>query len=217
MSTANKNNLMFKLDIESYLDNLKEVIDNINIQEINTVIERLIEVYVRGGSIYIFGNGGSASTASHFANDFNKGLCENSDKKFRFYCLNDNIPSLLAIANDLSFNDVFKEQLKNFLTPNDLVIAISGSGNSKNAITAIEYANKNGVETIGLVGYDGGKIKKIVKHYIHVRIHDMQKVEDIHLMLDHLMTSTLKHYFERSANFQMFSKVAVGEGYNNDN
>jgi len=210
MPTDYRNYLPFKLDIERYLDKLKDVINYLNIQEIDEIIDRLIAVYTRGGSIYIFGNGGSASTASHLVNDFNKGLCENFNKKFRFQCLNDNISSLLAIANDLSFNDVFKEQLKNVLTQNDLVIAISGSGNSKNVIKAIEFANEKGVETIGLIGYNGGKLKEIANYYIHAPINDMQKVEDIHLIIGHLMMCALKHYFEKNTDFQMSSKVAMG-------
>lgn len=188
--------MRFKNNIENYFDDLSKVINELCIKEINVVIEKLIEVYNRGGSIYIFGNGGSASTASHFVNDFNKGLCRELPKKFRLYCLNDNISSVLAIANDISFEDIYKEQLKNFLKPEDLVIAISGSGNSNNIVTAIKYANSLGVETIGLVGYDGGIIKKIAKYYIHVPVKDMQKVEDIHLILNHLITSSLQQYLE---------------------
>lgn len=186
----------FKKNIENYFNGLHKVIDKVQTDEIETVIRKLLEVYERDGSVYIFGNGGSASTASHFVNDFNKGLCKNSAKKFKLHCLNDNISSVLAIANDISFNDIFKEQLKNFLNPKDVVIAISGSGNSKNAVYAIEYANEIGAETIGLVGYDGGTIKKLAKYCVHVPINDMQKVEDVHLILNHLITSALNQYLE---------------------
>lgn len=186
----------FKESIENYIDSLHKGIDKVQTEEIETIIKKLLEVYEREGNVYIFGNGGSATTASHFVNDFNKGLCKNSSKKFKLHCLNDNVSSVLAIANDISFNEIFKEQLKNFLNPGDIVIAISGSGNSKNVITAIEYANGIGAETIGLVGYDGGIIKKLAKYSIHVPINDMQKVEDIHLILNHLISSALNHYLE---------------------
>ncbi len=182
----------FTVSINMYLDILKLQVDNLDIQEIQKVILRLLDVYERGGFIYIFGNGGSAATASHFVNDFNKGVSENLAKKFRFCCLNDNVSSMMSIANDISYDEIFKFQLENYLTKNDLVIGISGSGNSQNVVSAIEYANFIGAETIGLVGYDGGKLKKLAKHSIHVPIHDMQKVEDIHMILDHLMMSIIK-------------------------
>jgi D-sedoheptulose 7-phosphate isomerase len=190
----------FSPDINRYLYDIKLTLDKMNIQQINTVMHKLIEVYQRGGFIYIFGNGGSAATASHFVNDFNKGVSGNLQKKFRFCCLNDNVPSMMAIANDNSFDQIFKSQLENYLTQNDLVIGISGSGNSNNVVQAIEYANDIGVETIGLVGYNGGKIKEIVKYYIHVPVDNMQRVEDLHMMMDHLIMKILKEYLERCAN-----------------
>jgi D-sedoheptulose 7-phosphate isomerase len=184
----------FEVNISKYLDTLKQKVDDLDIKQIQTVIVKLIEVYHRNGFVYIFGNGGSAATASHFVNDFNKGVSENLRKRFRFCCLNDNVSSIMAIANDISFDQIFKFQLENYLTQNDLVIGISGSGNSKNVISAIQYANSVGAETIGLVGYDGGKLKKIAKHCIHVPANDMQKVEDIHMIMEHVMMSIIKGY-----------------------
>ena len=182
--------------INNYLNNLKNAIDQLNVKEIEIVINKLIETYQREGFIYIFGNGGSASTASHFVNDFNKGVSENLKRKFRFICLNDNVSTVLAVANDISYDKIFKFQLENYLTPNDLVIGISGSGNSKNVTEAIEYANKIGAETIGLVGYDGGKLKQIAQQCIHIPINNMQIVEDLHMVMDHLMMTVLKEHFE---------------------
>lgn len=115
------------------------------------------------------------------------------NKKFKFVCLNDNIPSLMAYANDLSFEDIFIEQLKNFFQPNDVVIGISGSGNSKNVLRAIEYANINRGITVGLTGYDGGILKKIVQYSVHVPVNDMQITEDIHMVLDHCMMKILSN------------------------
>ncbi|MFC5700645.1 SIS domain-containing protein [Cohnella faecalis] len=189
----------FKVEISDYLSGLKEVLDRLDLNEINTVISKLIEVNQRQGFIYIFGNGGSASTASHFVNDFNKGVSEKLGKKFRFVCLNDSVSTIMAIANDVSYDQIFKIQLENYLTPNDVVIGISGSGNSKNVLAAIEYANSVGAETIGLVGYNGGKLKQIASASIHVPIDDMQKVEDVHMIMDHLMMFILKDYLERWA------------------
>lgn len=186
----------FQVSIKMYLNVLKQKIDGLDMQEVQTVIEKLIEVYQRDGFVYIFGNGGSAATASHFVNDFNKGVSENLQKKFRFCCLNDNVSSIMAIANDISYNDIFKFQLENYLTRKDLVIGISGSGNSKNVVSAIQYANSVGVETVGLVGYDGGKLKNLAKYCIHVAANDMQKVEDIHMIIEHVMMSIIKKYLE---------------------
>ncbi|EFM12028.1 sugar isomerase (SIS) [Paenibacillus curdlanolyticus YK9] len=194
---AEKTVLDFRADINGYLDGLKAVLDQMDLDEINTVMSKLVEANRRQGFIYIFGNGGSASTASHFVNDFNKGTSENLRTKFRFYCLNDSVSTVMAIANDVGYEHIFKMQLENLLTPNDIVIGISGSGNSKNVVAAIEYANSVGAETIGLVGYDGGKVKQLADCSIHVPIHDMQKVEDVHMIMDHLMMGILKEYLER--------------------
>ena len=140
-------------------------------------------------NIYIFGNGGSSATASHFQNDFNKGISEYTKKKFRFICLNDNIPTIMAVANDIGFDEVFRFQLQGKLEPDDVVIAISGSGNSKNVINAVEYAKEVGCTIVGLTGYEGGKLKKLSNISLHVPIKSMQITEDIHMILDHLMMS----------------------------
>ena len=118
--------------IRDYLNREKEVIDSLNIDELNAAMQKIVETYENEGTIYIFGNGGSATTASHFVGDFNKGVSEYTDKKFRFVCLNDNPATVLAIANDIGYEEVYRFQLRNKVTPNDLVIGISGSGNSMN-------------------------------------------------------------------------------------
>lgn len=186
----------FKIEISEYLSRLSQVIDELNLQQIQIVMEKLIETYKREGFVYIFGNGGSAATASHFVNDFNKGVSENMEKRFRFCCLNDNISSIMAIANDISYTKIFQFQLKNYLKPGDLVIGISGSGNSENVIEGIRYAKAKKIDTIAMVGYDGGHLKKIADYCIHIPSFDMQKVEDIHLMIEHIMMSILKEYLE---------------------
>jgi len=139
------------------------------------------------------GNGGSSATASHYVCDFNKGISMNQDKKFKFICLNDNIPSLMAYANDLSFEDIFVEQLKNFYQKGDIVIGISGSGNSMNVLKAIDYANENGGVTVGLTGYSGGQLIEMVQHNVHIPIDDMQIAEDLHMVLDHCMMKILSN------------------------
>lgn len=178
--------------IVDYIELEKKTLDSLELSEINSVLGELEAVYRREGNVFIFGNGGSAATASHFANDFNKGISEYTEKKFRFQCLNDNVATVMAIANDIGYEDVFAFQLRGRIGADDLVIGISGSGNSKNVLRAIEYANESGVRTIGITGYDGGKLVALAKVSLHVPINNMQITEDIHMMFDHLMMSILK-------------------------
>ena len=124
----------------SYIERLKRVLDGFPHDRFERFIEAMMDAYDQEKRIFVMGNGGSASTASHLACDINKGVCSGLEKRFKVICLNDNIPTMLAYANDLSYEDVFLEQLKNFFMPGDLVIGISGSGNSKNVLRAIEYA-----------------------------------------------------------------------------
>jgi len=180
---------MYKKEIENYINKEIEVIKSLDISSINTVMTAINDAYNAGSNIYIFGNGGSASTASHMQNDFNKGISERIEKKFNFVCLNDNVPTVMAIANDSGYEYIFENQLKGKLKQNDLVIAISGSGNSENVIRAINYAKKQGIKTIGITGYDGGKLAAIVDISFNVPVNDMQITEDVHMILDHLMMS----------------------------
>jgi D-sedoheptulose 7-phosphate isomerase len=179
-------------EIKEYFGTLQAVIDRLNLTEINSVLALLSEAYRRKKQIFIMGNGGSAATASHFVCDFNKGICEDKSTKFRMICLNDNVPTMMAIANDLDYESIFIEQLKNLMEPGDYVIGISGSGNSENVLRAIKYANEHQGVTIGFSGYSGGKLKDLTKFGVHVNINDMQIVEDIHMILDHLMMKVLK-------------------------
>jgi D-sedoheptulose 7-phosphate isomerase len=141
----------------------------------------------RNGVIYIFGNGGSASTASHFANDFNKGISERLEQPFRFVCLNDNIATIMAVANDIGYDAVFEFQLRGKLTDEDIVIGISASGNSPNVLKAIKLAKTVNALTIGFTGFNGGELSKLVDISLNVPIASMQITEDIHLVLNHLM------------------------------
>lgn len=177
--------------INNYFERLKTSIDNLNREEIETFINVLLKARDEQKHIYLMGNGGSAATASHFCCDFNKGMSYTKDKKFKMICLNDNTPTLMAYANDVNYDAVFVEQLKNFLEPGDVVIGISGSGNSKNVLNAIEYANQNGAVTVGLTGYNGGKLKTLAKYSLNVNVDDMQITEDIHMMLDHMIYNIL--------------------------
>jgi len=179
----------FKQDIRDYISCEIETLKKLDVDAINDALNLLLEVWERRGRVYIFGNGGSASTASHFQNDFNKGVSEYVEKKFRFHCLNDNIATIMAIANDIGYDEVFRFQLKGQLEPGDIVIAISGSGNSKNVINAVEYAKSQGNKVIGITGYDGGKLRQLCDISLHAPVNSMQVAEDIHMIFDHLMMS----------------------------
>ena len=185
------NMMDYTQEITAYFDRLKVTIDKISKSDLSDLMNVLVDAKESEKQIFIMGNGGSSATASHYVCDFNKGISMNQDKKFKFICLNDNIPSLMAYANDLSFEDIFVEQLKNFYQKGDIVIGISGSGNSMNVLKAIDYANENGGVTVGLTGYSGGKLIEMARHNVHIPIDDMQIVEDLHMVLDHCMMKTL--------------------------
>ena len=178
-------------DIKNYIELEREVLSKLDVEQINKAINELVRTQEEGNTVYVFGNGGSGSTSSHFQNDFNKGLSEHLDKKFNFCCLNDNMSTLTAIANDSSYEEVFKFQLEGHLKPGDVVMALSGSGNSKNIIKAVEYAKENGNTVIGITGYNGGKLKEMCDISLHVPVNSMQMSEDIHMIFDHLMMSVL--------------------------
>ena len=181
----------FKTDIKEYFAKLKVTIDLISIDEINQVMTILVDAYATGKQVFIMGNGGSAATASHFVCDFNKGVSYGKTKRFKLICLNDNVSTMMAYANDISYESIFVESLKTYFNSGDVVIGISGSGNSPNVLKAMEYANAQGGITIGLTGYDGGKLKVLAKYGVHVPINDMQITEDLHMVLDHLMMKIL--------------------------
>lgn len=173
--------------IKEYLDEEIRLLQELDVPTVNELMNALVEAYEKEATVYVFGNGGSASTASHMANDFNKGISEYTDKKFRICCLNDNVPTVLAIANDIGYEDIFSFQLRSKVKPEDLVIGISGSGNSGNVINALNYAKEQGAKTVGWVGFDGGKVAKLTDITFHVPVRNMQLVEDVHLILNHLM------------------------------
>ena len=177
----------FKKAIKEYYEREIEVINNLNLEEINKAMNAIYDTYNNGGTIYVCGNGGSASTASHMQNDFNKGISEYVEKKFKFYCLNDNVSTMMAVANDIGYEEVFRFPLINNITNNDLFIGISGSGNSKNVLNAAEYAKECGAKVLGITGYTGGKLKDMADYVMHADIMDMQIAEDLHMTFDHMM------------------------------
>jgi D-sedoheptulose 7-phosphate isomerase len=178
--------------IDDYLGKVKTTVDNLDREDLEKFAEALMNTYLNGNQIFVFGNGGSGSTASHFCGDFLKGVSCGLDKRFRFLCLNDNIPALLAIANDISYEAVFTEQLKNHMRSGDLVIGISGSGNSMNVVKALQYAKDNNAVTVAMCGYDGGKIIGMADIHIHAEIDNMEVTEDVHLIAIHCLKTLIK-------------------------
>jgi D-sedoheptulose 7-phosphate isomerase len=184
----------FIKEINDYYDREKATIDKLDRKELNAAMNALLEAYEKGATVYVFGNGGSSATASHMVCDFNKGTCYDLDKKFKFVCLNDNIPVMMALANDTSFEDVFYYQLLDRIQKSDYVLAISGSGNSHNIIKAVTYAKGLGCKIIGMTGYDGGKLAKLSDYQLHVPVDDMQITEDLHMGFDHMIMQIFWKY-----------------------
>lgn len=183
-------------EIKDYYEKEKQLLEMLDFEEISKAVEAVICAYEREAQIYIFGNGGSAATASHFANDFNKGISEYLDKKFHMVCLCDNFATLMAIANDISYDEVFRFQLTGRLKPEDLVIGISGSGNSVNVIRAAEYAKEVGAGVVGISGFTGGRLWELSDFHMHVPIEDMQMTEDLHITFDHMMYRVISNYLK---------------------
>ncbi len=176
-------------EINTYLEHEIDTLKALDVNEINAALNLLLETFENGNTVFVFGNGGSSATASHFQNDFNKGVSEHTEKKFNFQCLNDNVATVMAVANDIGFDEVFRFQLVGHMKPGDVVMAISGSGNSKNVLNAVEYAKSQGAKVIGLTGFGGGKLKELSDVSLHVPVNSMQITEDIHMVFDHLMMS----------------------------
>ncbi len=174
---------------------LKRVADQllrIDPGEVQALADVMYETYRAGRFIFVIGNGGSGSNASHFCEDIGKGtlklpedLNNDAKKRFKILSLTDNTPYILAWGNDEGFERVFIEQLKNLASPGDLLLAISGSGNSKNILTSVEWANKNGLKTFGCTGFTGGKLRGLAQKNLHVPLDDMGIVETLHLAAFH--------------------------------
>lgn len=181
-----------KNQITTYFDKLIKTIQNIDTDEVQKCAEILLKAYENENNIFICGNGGSASTASHFACDINKGVSYGLEKRFKVIPLTDSLSTITAYTNDVDYNVIFIEQLKNFFKKGDVLIGISGSGNSRNVLNAIEYVNNNGGITIGWTGYNGGKLKEIAQYSVNANIDDMQISEDLHMVFTHLMMKILR-------------------------
>ncbi len=173
--------------VEEYRAQLLDTIGLIDARLVNRVIEWFGEARENGRHIFVCGNGGSASTASHFVCDINKGASYSRDRRFKMMALTDNLATLTAYSNDVSYECAFAEQLKNFAEPGDIVLAISGSGNSPNVLRAVEYANSIGCKTVALTGRDGGKLGPLASLNIRVPVPHMGRIEDAHMIVCHMI------------------------------
>jgi D-sedoheptulose 7-phosphate isomerase len=187
---------MIKQFTNGYFTELKKTLDEIPMERVDKIVQMIYKAYRDNKYVFIMGNGGSASTASHFACDLGKGTICEGKPRFRVMSLNDNMPLITALSNDFGYERVFIEQLMNLVSPDDLVISITGSGNSPNILKAVEYAKKQGAKTIGLIGFGGGKLQEIVDEHITVSNTNYGQVEDIHLILAHALSQYFKEMIE---------------------
>lgn len=193
--------------IKNYLAEVKEIAEKISVEDINGTIELLYDTWKNGNQVFICGNGGSASTATHFACDLAKTTIIDSQERFRVECLNDNIPLMLALVNDEGFDNLFIEQLKSKFEKGDVIICISvhgGAGRDKaqlwsqNLLKAMKYAQENGGKAIGFSGFDGGPMKDIADTCVVIPAHSTPQVESFHLTIEHLICNNLKEKIKES-------------------
>jgi D-sedoheptulose 7-phosphate isomerase len=187
-----------KLNPAAFLQRVGEECTRIDPAQVQKLSDLMWERYLAGRFVFVIGNGGSGSNASHFCEDIGKGtlklpddLADTGKKRFRILSLTDNTPYILAWGNDEGFDRVFVEQLRNLASPGDLLIAISGSGNSKNILRSIEWANANGLTTFGCTGFSGGTLQTLAHHNLHVPLDDMGIVETVHLAAFHWVVDDL--------------------------
>ncbi|MDM7860138.1 SIS domain-containing protein [Alteromonas sp. ASW11-36] len=181
--------------VQGYIERIKQVLSRIDPQEIVDIIQALERCHAASGRIFVMGNGGSAATASHMANDLAVGLKLRGIRQFDVESLGDNVSVCTAIANDTGYENIFSTQLEGRLKPEDLLIGISCSGNSPNIVKAVKYAKSIGTPVVGLTGFDGGELRKDADHVFHVATEkgDYGVVEDLHMMVDHVIFSYYQH------------------------
>jgi len=185
------------MEFQDYLGSFRSALETVDGAEVGRLADAIEEAYRLGRFIYVIGNGGSAANASHLCEDLGKGTLTDLErqKRLKISSLTDNAPYLLAWGNDTSFERIFVEQLKNVAAPGDLLIAISGSGNSPNILRAVEYANGLGMHTFGVTGYDGGALARVAQDCLWVRCDNMGIVEAVHGVVFHYLTEALKRRF----------------------
>lgn len=195
--------------IHIYIEDLKHTLTRLPEDRIEQVVQTLHEARLNNRQVFIMGNGGSASTASHFVCDLGKNTRIKGMPNFRVMGLTDNMALFSALANDEGYENVFSQQLASFICPGDAVIGISASGNSANVLNAIQLAKQMGAITIGFTGFDGGQLTSLVDIPVHVDSYLIEHVEDIHLMLEHLVCKTLR---ETLVDTEEYQSIAINQG-----
>ena len=198
---------MFCDFVNNYFRGLASCQAEISIEKLNTILNVLLSAQREGRTIFILGNGGSATTASHMACDLGKGAAVPGSPRLRAISLTDNIALLTAWANDVNYESVFKEQLANLLEPGDIVVGISASGNSPNVLRAIEFANQHGAVTIGFIGFGGGKLRDLVQIDVTISSRNYGVVEDFHSILNHVLAQYLTQLNHVTASAGAFSAL----------
>lgn len=189
-----------KLDVQPFMARVGEELMRLDAAAVQALADAIYHCFEHRRTVFICGNGGSGSNASHFCEDLGKGTLRRQDfdddkkKRLRVISLTDNTPYILAWGNDEGFDRVFLEQLKNLANPGDLLIAISGSGNSANVLRAVDWANRNDLKTFACTGFDGGNLRKLAQHALHVALDDMGIVESVHLTAFHWIVD---HMYKR--------------------
>ncbi len=173
--------------VKAYKKRTQLALERISDSEVTRLIELLADARDQDRQIFIIGNGGSAATASHFATDLGKGASIGRERRFRVIALTDNVPWITAMANDTDYSQVFVEPLKNYARPGDVLVAFSGSGNSRNVLTAVEWANQNGMVTVGITGSPGGRLRQQAAFTICADSEHMGCIEDCHCFVQHIV------------------------------
>jgi len=179
-------------DLSAYFKNVVGTIENMPVATMGEIVVALMRAYESGRTVFLFGNGGSAALASHFACDLGKGTTNGTNQRFRVLALTDNVPLMTAWANDSCYEDIFAEQLANFVRPDDIALAISGSGNSPNVLKALKAARQASALTIGLTGFQGGRMRDLCDLCMIVPSDNMQIIEDLHLSVTHAIFTALR-------------------------
>lgn len=176
----------------SYFRMVSSIVTRLPYEAIDQVAETLLRAYDTRRSVYLFGNGGSAALASHMACDLGKGTVNGSQKRFRITALTDNVPLITAWANDSCYEEIFSQQIENYVVPGDVAFAISGSGNSPNVLNALRVARRMGAITVGIGGFQGGRMKELCDFCIVVPCDNMQIIEDLHVCISHALFTCIR-------------------------
>jgi D-sedoheptulose 7-phosphate isomerase len=195
------------LDASAYLDRLRDELERIDAAAVGRWADLVFDVWTRGTTLYLVGNGGSAAAASHLSVDLGKGtvaadrLQDESRRRLRVVSLTDNVPWITAVANDLDYGQVFVQQLMSAAVAGDALLAFSGSGNSPNVLAAVDWANRHGLSTFGLTGFDGGRLKELQQDGVHVDLDDMGMVESVHVCLFHWVVDDVYARTQRTGRY----------------